>query len=71
MDRGENYVLSPEEKFGFEKGENINCVSYCKAKGEISWADIREKENQLQPLLLQLQNDDGGYSKTGNSNINM
>lgn len=71
LDRGENYVLSPEEKFGFEKGENINCVSYCKAKGEISWADIREKENQLQPLLLQLQNDDGGYSKTGNSNINM
>ncbi|XP_015992112.2 intraflagellar transport protein 140 homolog [Rousettus aegyptiacus] len=33
LDRGENYVLSPEEKFGFEKGENINCVSYCKAKG--------------------------------------
>lgn len=33
LDRGENYVLSPEEKFGFEKGENINCVSYCKVKG--------------------------------------
>ncbi|XP_058142678.1 intraflagellar transport protein 140 homolog isoform X1 [Dasypus novemcinctus] len=33
LERGENYVLSPEEKFGFEKGENINCVSYCQAKG--------------------------------------
>ncbi|XP_049758868.1 intraflagellar transport protein 140 homolog isoform X2 [Elephas maximus indicus] len=32
LERGENYVLSPEEKFGFEKGENINCVSYCKGK---------------------------------------
>ncbi|KAK1344676.1 hypothetical protein QTO34_013374 [Cnephaeus nilssonii] len=32
LEGGENYVLSPEEKFGFEKGENINCVSYCKIK---------------------------------------
>ncbi|XP_043825687.1 intraflagellar transport protein 140 homolog [Dromiciops gliroides] len=33
LERGENYVLSPEEKFGFETGVHINCVSYCKAKG--------------------------------------
>ncbi|XP_005391625.1 PREDICTED: intraflagellar transport protein 140 homolog isoform X1 [Chinchilla lanigera] len=33
LERGENYILSLEEKFGFEKGENINCVCYCKAKG--------------------------------------
>ncbi|XP_069343215.1 intraflagellar transport protein 140 homolog [Eulemur rufifrons] len=33
LERGENYILSPDEKFGFEKGENINCVCYCKAKG--------------------------------------
>ncbi|KAM5227325.1 intraflagellar transport protein 140 homolog [Ctenodactylus gundi] len=33
FERGENYILSPEEKFGFEKGENINCACYCKAKG--------------------------------------
>ncbi|XP_073915300.1 intraflagellar transport protein 140 homolog isoform X2 [Castor canadensis] len=33
LERGENYILSPEEKFGFEKGENINCVCYCKVKG--------------------------------------
>ncbi|KAM5328101.1 intraflagellar transport protein 140 homolog isoform 1-T2 [Glossophaga mutica] len=33
LEQGENYVLSPEEKFGFKKGENINCVSYCKIKG--------------------------------------
>lgn len=56
-------MLSPEEKFGFEKGENINCVSYCKVKGEASWAGIRDKENQPQALLCGLQNDDSGYSK--------
>ncbi|KFO34735.1 Intraflagellar transport protein 140 like protein [Fukomys damarensis] len=33
LERGENYVLNLEEKFGFEKEENINCVCYCKAKG--------------------------------------
>ncbi|XP_032702013.1 intraflagellar transport protein 140 homolog [Lontra canadensis] len=32
LEGGENYVLSPE-KSGSEKAENINCVSYCKAKG--------------------------------------
>lgn len=69
LEQGENYVLSPEEKFGFEKGENINCVSYCKIKGEISWAGIREKENQPPALFCWLQNGDGGYSKTGNSVI--
>lgn len=45
-------MLSPEEKFGFEKGENMNCVSYCKSKGEISRAGIREKENQPPTLLF-------------------
>ncbi|XP_025272825.3 intraflagellar transport protein 140 homolog [Canis lupus familiaris] len=33
LEGGENYMLSPAEKFGFEKAENINCVSYCKTKG--------------------------------------
>ncbi|XP_028905060.1 intraflagellar transport protein 140 homolog [Ornithorhynchus anatinus] len=33
LERGENYVLSPDEKLGFEAGEGINCVSYCGAKG--------------------------------------
>ncbi|XP_063474472.1 intraflagellar transport protein 140 homolog isoform X3 [Symphalangus syndactylus] len=33
IERGENYILSPDEKFGFEKGENMNCVCYCKVKG--------------------------------------
>ncbi|XP_006901968.1 PREDICTED: intraflagellar transport protein 140 homolog [Elephantulus edwardii] len=32
-EQGENYVLSPDVKFGFENGENINCVSYCRGKG--------------------------------------
>ncbi|XP_008068496.1 intraflagellar transport protein 140 homolog [Carlito syrichta] len=33
LERGENYILSPDEKFGFERGENVNCVCYCKVKG--------------------------------------
>uniref|UniRef100_A0A8C6GV48 Intraflagellar transport 140 n=1 Tax=Mus spicilegus TaxID=10103 RepID=A0A8C6GV48_MUSSI len=33
LERGENYILSLQEKFGFEKGESINCVCFCKAKG--------------------------------------
>ncbi|KAM9372431.1 intraflagellar transport protein 140 homolog [Phaethornis superciliosus] len=33
LDRNENYVLSPDVQFGFERGECINCVSYCSAKG--------------------------------------
>lgn len=33
LDRGENYVLSPDVQFGFEAGECMNCVSYCSAKG--------------------------------------
>ncbi|XP_030781378.1 intraflagellar transport protein 140 homolog isoform X2 [Rhinopithecus roxellana] len=36
IERGENYILSPDEKFGFEKGENINCVCYCQVKGLLS-----------------------------------
>ncbi|XP_033092150.1 intraflagellar transport protein 140 homolog isoform X5 [Trachypithecus francoisi] len=36
IERGENYTLSPDEKFGFEKGENINCVCYCQVKGLLS-----------------------------------
>ncbi|XP_028616848.1 intraflagellar transport protein 140 homolog [Grammomys surdaster] len=33
LERGENYILSLQETFGFERGENINCVCFCKAKG--------------------------------------
>ncbi|XP_004873803.1 intraflagellar transport protein 140 homolog isoform X2 [Heterocephalus glaber] len=33
LERGDNYILNLEEKFGFEKEENINCICYCKAKG--------------------------------------
>ncbi|XP_033373821.1 intraflagellar transport protein 140 homolog isoform X4 [Parus major] len=32
LDRDENYVLSLDMQFGFERGECINCVSYCSAK---------------------------------------
>lgn len=49
LDRGENYLLSPEEKFGFEKGENINCVSYCEVKGETSWRE--GEKGRPQPSL--------------------
>ncbi|XP_069726134.1 intraflagellar transport protein 140 homolog [Phaenicophaeus curvirostris] len=33
LDRDENYVLSPDVRFGFDGGECLNCVSYCSAKG--------------------------------------
>ncbi|XP_044289062.1 intraflagellar transport protein 140 homolog isoform X3 [Varanus komodoensis] len=36
LERGENYVLSLDEQFGFETGECINCVSYCNAKSLLS-----------------------------------
>ncbi|XP_017274041.1 intraflagellar transport protein 140 homolog [Kryptolebias marmoratus] len=32
LERDANYVLSLDETLGFEKGEMINCVSYCAAK---------------------------------------
>ncbi|XP_040829503.1 intraflagellar transport protein 140 homolog [Ochotona curzoniae] len=33
LGREENYMLSLEEACGFERGENMNCVCYCAAKG--------------------------------------
>uniref|UniRef100_A0AAQ4QPL0 Intraflagellar transport 140 homolog (Chlamydomonas) n=1 Tax=Gasterosteus aculeatus aculeatus TaxID=481459 RepID=A0AAQ4QPL0_GASAC len=33
LDGDDNYVLSLNENLGFEKGEMINCVAYCAAKG--------------------------------------
>ncbi|KAG8506365.1 Intraflagellar transport protein 140, partial [Galemys pyrenaicus] len=33
LERGENYALSLDEKFSFEKGEIVTCVSYCEGKG--------------------------------------
>ncbi|XP_037392907.1 intraflagellar transport protein 140 homolog isoform X2 [Pygocentrus nattereri] len=32
LERDDNYVLSLDENLGFEKGELLNCVSYCPAK---------------------------------------
>ncbi|KAL0984320.1 hypothetical protein UPYG_G00139910 [Umbra pygmaea] len=32
LERDENYVLALDESMGFEKGELLNCVSYCTAK---------------------------------------
>ena len=34
LERDDNYVLSLDETVGFEKGEMINCVSYCAWKGK-------------------------------------
>lgn len=56
LEGGENYVLSPEEKFGFEKAENINCVSYCKAKGETCRGQCRRGREAALGLALGLQN---------------
>uniref|UniRef100_A0A3B3IEM7 Intraflagellar transport 140 n=1 Tax=Oryzias latipes TaxID=8090 RepID=A0A3B3IEM7_ORYLA len=32
LDRDDNYILSLDETLGFDRGELINCVSYCSAK---------------------------------------
>ncbi|KAI1896231.1 hypothetical protein AGOR_G00092680 [Albula goreensis] len=32
LEKDDNYVLSLDENLGFEKGETLNCVSYCAAK---------------------------------------
>ncbi|KAM4526087.1 intraflagellar transport protein 140 homolog [Fundulus diaphanus] len=32
LERDDNYILSLDETLGFEKGEMINCVSYCASK---------------------------------------
>ncbi|KAJ8399837.1 hypothetical protein AAFF_G00405670 [Aldrovandia affinis] len=32
LERDDNYVLSLDENLGFEKGETLNCLSYCAAK---------------------------------------
>ncbi|KAG7492049.1 hypothetical protein MATL_G00010380 [Megalops atlanticus] len=32
LERDDNYVLSLDENLGYEKGETLNCVSYCAAK---------------------------------------
>ncbi|KAF3704522.1 Intraflagellar transport protein 140 -like protein WD and tetratricopeptide repeats protein 2 [Channa argus] len=32
LERDENYILSLDESMGFERGELINCVSYCSGK---------------------------------------
>ncbi|XP_035386707.1 intraflagellar transport protein 140 homolog isoform X1 [Electrophorus electricus] len=32
LERDDNYVLSLDENLGFEKGELLNCVSYCTSK---------------------------------------
>lgn len=45
-------MLSPEEKCGFEKAENINCVSYCKAKGETSQGWCRRGREAASGLAL-------------------
>lgn len=33
LERDDNYVLPLDESLGFEKGEMVNCVSHCAAKG--------------------------------------
>lgn len=33
LDGDDNYVLPLDETLGFEKGEMMNCVSYCAGKG--------------------------------------
>ncbi|XP_075890571.1 intraflagellar transport protein 140 homolog [Nelusetta ayraudi] len=36
LERDDNYVLPLDESLGFEKGEIVNCVSYCAAKDTLA-----------------------------------
>ncbi|XP_069503073.1 intraflagellar transport protein 140 homolog isoform X2 [Ambystoma mexicanum] len=36
LERDENYALSLDDQLGFEVAENINCVSFCSAKGMLA-----------------------------------
>lgn len=40
LERDDNYVLPLDETLGFEKGEMINCVSYCAAKGYLLFTSL-------------------------------
>lgn len=61
-------MLSPEEKSGFEKAENINCVSYCKAKGEPSRSWRGRGRDAASCLALGLPNDDATAALQGMTN---
>ena len=43
LERDDNFVLSLDETLGFERGEMINCVSYCAAKGKCEIFKTRAK----------------------------
>ncbi|XP_062330983.1 intraflagellar transport protein 140 homolog isoform X2 [Osmerus eperlanus] len=52
LERDDNYVLSLDERLGFEKGELLNCVSYCPGK-EILAAGTNRGRIALWKMLVQ------------------
>lgn len=44
LERDDNYVLSLDETLGYERGEMINCVSYCEGKGKSLHRIVNEKK---------------------------
>lgn len=55
LERGENYVLSLDQQFGFEIGECVNCVSYCSAKGLLSAGTNKGRIAMWRKVLLSNQ----------------
>nr|XP_060642367.1 intraflagellar transport protein 140 homolog isoform X1 [Anolis sagrei ordinatus]XP_060642368.1 intraflagellar transport protein 140 homolog isoform X1 [Anolis sagrei ordinatus] len=56
LERGENYVVSLDEQFGFEVGECVNCISYCSAKGLLSGGTDKGRIAMWRKTSLSSQN---------------
>ncbi|KAF5894331.1 intraflagellar transport protein, partial [Clarias magur] len=61
LERDDNYVLSLDENLGFEKGELLNCVSFCTAKAVLAAGTSRGRVSMWQMVTLTNQK---GDSKT-------
>ncbi|GAA6108114.1 intraflagellar transport protein 140 homolog isoform X1, partial [Tachysurus ichikawai] len=61
LERDDNYVLSLDEKLGYEKGELLNCVSFCSAKAVLAAGTSRGRVAMWQMVTLTNQK---GETKT-------
>ncbi|KAK3552069.1 hypothetical protein QTP70_031784 [Hemibagrus guttatus] len=58
LKRDDNYVLSLDENLGFEKGELLNCVSFCAAKAVLAAGTSRGRVAMWQMVTLTNQKGD-------------
>ncbi|KAI4899556.1 hypothetical protein NFI96_017646 [Prochilodus magdalenae] len=58
LERDDNYVLSLDENLGFEKGELLNCVSYCTAKEVLAAGTNRGRVALWQMVIVTQQKGD-------------